>query len=124
MSNEKKITYDSKDKIIILKGVEKPSPETMRETINQILELSAIHNCKSALMDVTKTKSMPSTTEMFAFGKSLVDTPGIQDLRFAFVISKDIPDTFEFFDDVVANRGLPLKIFNDLDKAKDWLLNK
>jgi hypothetical protein len=119
---QKNVTYDSKTKIIVLSALKEPSPETMRKSINQIMELSAIHNCESILIDATRTESFPLTFDMYSFGEELVHTLGIQKLRFAFALSDDIFDTFKLFDDVFANRGLYFHIFKDLDKARDWLL--
>jgi hypothetical protein len=121
-TEQKNVTYDSKNKIIILSALEELSLETMSKSINQIMELSAIHNCESVLIDLTNTKSFPPTFDMYSFGEELVHTLGIQKLRFAFALSDDIFDTFKLFDDVFANRGLYFHIFKDLDKARDWLL--
>ena len=123
-TEQKNVTYDLKNKIIVLSALEELSLETMNKSINHIMELSAIHNCESVLIDVTNTKSFPATFDMYSFGEELVHTLGIQKLRFAFALSDDIFDTFKLFDDVFTNRGLYFHIFKDLDKARDWLLNK
>ena len=123
-TEQKNVTYDSTTEIIVLSTLEELSLETMSKAINQIMELSATHNCESVLIDITNTKSFPPTFDMYSFGEELIHTLGIQKLRFAFALSDDIFDTFKLFNDVFADRGLYFQIFKDLDEAKDWLLKK
>ncbi|HNK62418.1 MAG TPA: hypothetical protein PLE14_00100 [Anaerolineales bacterium] len=44
-------------------------------------------------------------------------------LKRAFVVSKNLDD-FHFFENVTRNNGQLAKIFQDVDEAKKWLLQK
>jgi hypothetical protein len=118
------VTFDSNNKIIVLNALICPTVKTMRESVINFMELSTIHNCKSVLIDATRTKSLPSIVDMYTFGSKLAKIPGLQYLRFAFALSDDIFDDFKFFNDVIANRGIYVHIFKDFDKARDWLLRR
>jgi hypothetical protein len=119
----KKVKYDSKNKIVILDGLLEPSPEIARDSIQQIIKLCENHNCKSVLIDVTKTKSFPPTFDLYSFGEELVSTPGIKNLRIAFVLTDSIYNTYRLFVDVFANRDLHFQFYMSLNEAIDWLLS-
>ena len=119
----KKVKYDSKNKIVILDGLLEPSPEIARDSIQQIIKLCENHNCKSVLIDVTKTKSFPPTFDLYSFGEELVSTPGIKDLRIAFALSESIYNTYRLFVDVFADRDLNFQFCKSIIEATDWLLS-
>jgi hypothetical protein len=125
MSTEQvKVIYNSKDKIIVVSAIKNPNVETMMESVKQFMKLSTIHSCESILIDATRVKSLPSTTKLYSFGTELLNIPNINNLRFSFAISDDISESFRFFNNVLANRGLNIHTFKDLGKAKDWLQKK
>ncbi len=43
-------------------------------------------------------------------------------VRIALVFNKKYAKDISFFEDVVVNRGLMMRVFDDIDKAKKWLL--
>ncbi|MFC1550386.1 hypothetical protein ACFL46_03755 [Candidatus Neomarinimicrobiota bacterium] len=96
----------------------------MRDSVKQIMELRAIHNCESVLIDATRVKSLPSISNMHSFGTDLIKIPDLKNIRLVFAISDDISDSFKFFDNVIHNRGINVHIFKDFGKAKDWLLKQ
>jgi hypothetical protein len=118
------VSYDSKNKIILLTALGNPTIESIKNSVIQFMELSATHNCESVLIDAMRTKELPNTIDLYTFGSELAKIPGLQNLRFAFAISDDIFDDFRFFNDVIANRGIYIHIFKSFDEANEWILKR
>ncbi len=119
------VKYDSKNNIIVLTGKIEPSLEEIRQGFDQVLEMSEIEKCKNVLIDATNTKNLPSMTEIYSLSLYLlIQIKTLLKLRIAYIISDDVSDNFRFFDAVITNRGIPIQKFNNLDDAKEWLLNK
>ena len=119
------IKYDSKNNFIIMKTYRDASAERMIQAFNKILELSEIENCKTVLIDATKTKKLPPMMNLYSVGTFMSKRMLLlMKMRIAFAISNEISKDFDFFDDVMANRGVDVHTFKNVDDAKEWLLNK
>ena len=121
----KDIKYDSKNNIVVLRASIEPTMEEMKQDLNQILEMCEIENCKNVLIDATKTIKLPSIFNIHSFGTFMSKQAlKLIKMRLAFTITDEISNDFNFFATVLVNRMVPVKIFKNLDDAKDWLLNK
>jgi hypothetical protein len=87
--------------------------------------MSEIENCKTVLIDATKTKKLPLIENLYSVGTSMSkQAKKLSKMRVAFAISKETSNDFRFLDNVLANRMVNFHIFNNVNEAKEWLLNK
>ena len=119
------IKYDSKNNFIIMKTHRDASAERMIRAFDQILALSEIENCKTVLIDATKTKKLPSVGNLYSVGTFMSkQILKLSEMRVTFAISNEISKDFVFFDNVLANRGVNFRTFKNVYDAKKWLLGK
>ena len=119
------VRYDSKNKIIVLKGKIEPTVGEIKQAFNQVLEMCEIEKCNKVLVDGTNTKKLPSISEIYSLSLyMLTHIKKLLKIRIAYAISDEVSDRFRFFDTVITNRGGPIHKFNNLDDAKEWLVNK
>ncbi len=119
------IKYDSKNNFIVMKTQGDASAERMIQAFNQIIELSEIENCKTVLLDATKTTKLPSIVNLHSVGTFFSkQSVKLSEISVAFVISDEISNDFRFFETVLINRGVYFNSFKNVDEAKDWLLSK
>jgi len=100
----------------------------IKETISEAIQIIQDVNCFLTLGDYRNAKVNLSTLEIHQLPKLMSDVltqSGIapHKLKRAFVIAKDLDD-FHFFETVTLNNGQMAKIFQDIDEAKKWLLQK
>jgi hypothetical protein len=83
-----------------------------------LIDACSAHNLKKALIDARDLDVDFDTTALFRAGKDAAFLTRIG-LRIALVAREDMRDTF--FDTVVFNRGGDVRVFTDMDTARDWL---
>jgi len=119
------VQYDSKNNFIVVRGRVEPNSEQIKQAFRQSLELSKIEKCNNLLIDGTKTTTLPSISEIYSVSLFLLRLiKKFVKLRIAYVSTKDVADGFRLLDSVISKRGIPIGKFNNLEDAKEWLLNK
>ena len=71
-------------------SLERPTPETMNKTNNEVEKLLKENNCNKVLVDTTPIKYLPSLTGVYNLG---VDTAGLDTIRsgrMAFIVSEKL----------------------------------
>ena len=97
-------------------------------TFSEALQLIRDVNCYLTLGDYRNANVNISTLEIHQL-PGIISTMSTQTgispfkLKRAFVVSKNLDD-FHFFENVTRNNGQLAKIFQDVDEAKKWLLQK
>ena len=126
MSIEKAdIKYDSKNNFIVMKALAEASIEAMKQSFDQILEMSEIENCKNVLIDATKTIKLPSISNIHSLGTFMSKQAlKLIKMRIAFAINEERSSEWRFLDNVLVNRMVGIQFFKNFDDAKDWILNK
>jgi len=120
---QRDVKYDGLNNIIILKGKEEPSNTNILQAFTQVVELSKETGCKNVLVDGMATKKLPDAFDIWKISTSmLVHIKTLLKLRIAYANSNAISSSFEFFDNYLTNRGVPIQKFDNLDEAKNWLL--
>ncbi|MFC1549703.1 hypothetical protein ACFL46_00230 [Candidatus Neomarinimicrobiota bacterium] len=111
------------NKYISVVSLERPTPETMNKTNNEVEKLLKENNCNKVLVDTTPIKYLPSLTGVYNLG---VDTAGLDTIRsgrMAFIVSEKTTELVKFLSTVAHNRGLNISLFTNKDDAKDWLFS-
>lgn len=117
------VKYDKRNNYIILKGKPSPSADNIKQAITQAIKLSKETNCNNILVNGMEVIELPSLTQIWRISTSLIQQINIiSKLRVAYAISEHINSPFEFFEDYLSNRGVPIKKFDNLNDAKAWLL--
>ena len=98
------------------------------ETFSEAIQIVQDVNCFLTLGDYRNANVNLSTIEIHQLPKVISDIliqSGIapHKLKRAFVVAKNLND-FHFFETVTFNNGQLAKIFQDIDEAKKWLLQK
>ncbi|MFC1536067.1 hypothetical protein ACFL4H_01715 [Candidatus Neomarinimicrobiota bacterium] len=123
---QENIKYDSNDNFIVMKAGIEASADTMQQSFNHILEMSEIEDCNNVLIDATKTRKLPSIWNMHLVATCCISkrTLEFSKRRIAFAVSDDLSDKFGYFDNVLVDRMEDVRIFKNVDEAKEWLLSK
>ena len=104
---------------------------TLKEAIALIAEIGPLmkeHDCFLILSDYREAKLKVSTVDIYSVPNLIsakISTTGdsVDGLKRALVIARDQVD-FQFLETVSGNRGQETKLFEDVDKAKAWLMGK
>jgi hypothetical protein len=98
------------------------------ETIDPTLEVLIQHSLRKVLVDIRQVKGNPSTMDRYAFSVALAEkfnkacTSGADaSTRFGFVGKEPMVEKDRFGETVAVNRGLNLKVMEDMDEALQWL---
>ena len=119
------VKYNAKNDYIVVNGRPTPTSENIKQAILQALELSKEVNCKNILVNGMEVTELPSLTHIWRISTSLIQQINvISKLRVAYAVSEHINSPFEFFEDYLSNRGVPIRKFDNLNDAKAWLLEE
>jgi hypothetical protein len=102
--------------------------EEIREAVPKFAELIKNNNCRLILTDYRDANIKFSTTEIYnmpgvlakVFGASGIN---VFRLKSAFITAKRDKDPV-FFETVTINQGQTMRIFDDIEEARNWLLDK
>ena len=120
MKHEIKITFENNFVQIISDG--EKSYETSSKVWPKIIKVCQENDCFKVLGIATSTKS-PSIIDTTHHGKLFHELEIDHKYKIAWVELN--PESFErikFLETVLYNRGLPGKLFSDIEEAKIWLL--
>ena len=96
------------------------SPETGKQCIDAMVEVSSQSQISKALLDCRKMTGEIQIMESFMVAKYGVQMIGAIS-KFALVGREDQMFPDNFVENVAVNRGVNLKLFTDVEKAIDWL---
>ncbi len=122
-----KVEYDEGRNCVIGTFAGRLDMESAREYAKEIAKVSADNDCARFLNDLRGAEPGFSTLDIHDLPKTLHElTEGAgldRSWRRAILApkGKDVRD-YDFFETVAANQGYTVKVFADLDKAMDWLL--
>jgi hypothetical protein len=105
------------------------SLEEAEGSFREILDAVARHKTEKILLDGRKLKGEPSTIERFLYGefaarmvaKYMRERGVPRASQFAYVLQEPVLDPQRFGETVAANRGMWIKVFDNLDDACGWL---
>ena len=96
--------------------------ETVSAMARDILDACVENRCTKVLVDVRALKGWLSTIE--AYDVPSTDFPDLRGrgLQKAAIVDRERPgETYRFFETVARNRGFNVRIFEDTDRAVEWL---
>ena len=104
------------------------SLEEAKRTFLETMEAIALHRTKRALFDGRTITGNPRTIERFYFGEFAAEASTNHQIRnsstaprFAFVLREPVLDPERFGETVAVNRGMLLKVFDNVEDALAWL---
>jgi hypothetical protein len=99
-----------------------------KRTFLEIMEAAAIHRTKRVLFDGRTLTGSPQTMERFYYGQFAAETVAQYQERgvspaipFAYVLKEPVLDPERFGETVAINRGMRIKVFDNLEDALKWL---
>lgn len=119
------ITYDSANGLILIVLRGAIDKAAIDETRAEAARLAKQWNCFNVLADLREAGSAVSTMDIFELPQSTAELLAAQGLsvhRFkrALVVGREIGDP-TFFEAVSFNRGQNVRLFLDMEAAKQWL---
>lgn len=124
MSHE--IIYNSGEKIIEVKTQGNITADDMTTTLSEAFQALKDNNCTLLLADFRESSMHLSTLEIYALPKIIADIAtslgiNVYKIKRAVVTSSD-SDDLRFKENVTVNQGQHLRIFQNIDQARKWLL--
>jgi hypothetical protein len=120
------VTFDTNDKIVIVKISDKASMDEHHAALEKSLQLCYKKKIKRLLVDLkdVDTKGIVTTASAFKFGKILATDNRLKGVFLAHVlpILPNSSEDIDFISTVASNRGVITKNFTSLEDAKSWLL--
>jgi hypothetical protein len=104
------------------------SLEEAKRDFLQMMQAVELHRSKRVLIDGQTITGNPRTIERFYFGEFTADTVAKHQtrtasgpIRFAYVLKEPVLDPQKFGETVAVNRGMLIKVFDNLEDALQWL---
>jgi len=119
MSDE--LRYDSDTDCVILHVEGTVTMELVRKLAPQVARMCAETGCKRILNDMRATSINVSVTELFDSPNAMDEAQISRVIKRALVVPPSFKES-TFLEDVTNNRGHNLKVFKDIEEAKQWLL--
>ena len=97
-------------------------------TFPQILDSLVKEKLRNVLVDGRQVTGDPEPLERFYYGRYVADAVSqtinrtrIEVPRFAYVLHPPMLDPKRFGETVAVNRGMRIKVFDDIEQAESWL---
>jgi hypothetical protein len=122
-------TFDADNRLIRATLAGAFSLSDAETTFMRVLDALVQHRAKKVLIDGRAITGEPETMERFYYGGFVADAVadlnerGVSDVpQFAYVLVEPVLDKYRFGETVAANRGMFVKVFDNLEEAENWLL--
>lgn len=122
MSIEYTITCND-DTLFVRTSGSDESHEEVEAYGNAIVQECLRCGAKSVLCDETALEYRLDTLDTLYAGKSLVSRIQNKRITIAIACNPKFREDARFFENVVVNRGLTLRMFPDIESARIWLMN-
>ena len=122
------VTYNSELHMVESKYQGDVTLNEIKEHILEIIKVAKEQNCFFLLNDFREATMRLSTFDIYELPKiisGITTSSEIPVYKFkrALVVKKDLRD-YDFFETVTANNAQRNKLFQDIDKAREWLLEQ
>ena len=104
------------------------SLEEAKRAFLEMMEAVALHKTKRVLLDGRTVTGNPQTIERFYYGEFAAQTlaqyreRGVSPATaFAYVLREPVLDPEKFGETVAVNRGMHIRVFDNLEDALKWL---
>lgn len=116
------IEYLAGEDIIYVKTSGVVTPEPANLMVKEIVEAAACHHCDRQIIDHRNASFALSVFEYYERPDVNMKIGASRKWKIAMVFGKLTEDTF-FMETVFRNRGYNFRQFDDVDKARVWLLS-
>ncbi|MCP4704755.1 MAG: hypothetical protein GY865_09110 [candidate division Zixibacteria bacterium] len=114
------VNYNQKDDYIVGNFIGDLNKNSVKEYAQAIIDSSKENNCTRLLNDLREANIGISIIEFYNFQKTIITEDVDQSWKRAIVAKENIKE-LDFYETVSYNQGYHLRIFNDIDKAIEWL---
>ena len=114
------IRVDEERGIIHVQDYDNVSKEDVDKSISEARHILATKGIDKILVDTTKIETMPNTLAIYDVFSTM---PGEFKIAMLVQESQATAREFSFGETVASNRGLRVKIFNEKDRALEWLVS-
>ena len=114
------VHYDSESDIVCASASGDMDAKQIEIFAVEVRRVSTEHKCRRLLNDLRQITSKLSVADIYEIPDMLLKK-GAPRIKRAMVVSGDL-EQFRFFETVSQNRGQRVKIFRDIEEAKQWLL--
>jgi hypothetical protein len=94
----------------------------------EMMEAVELHRSTRVLVDGQTITGNPRTIERFYYGEFTADAvaqhqtrSGSGPIRFGYVLKEPVLDPKKFGETVAVNRGMLIKVFDNVEEALEWL---
>jgi hypothetical protein len=118
------VTYDSEIDCVITAITGDMDKSVISDFFTEVGRIAAENNCTRVLSDLREGKITALLTDIYEMAKAIENKGIVKSLKRAIVISKD-HDDYAFWETVCHNQGHQrVRVFQDYEQAKDWVLMK
>jgi hypothetical protein len=97
-------------------------PEEIQAATLEAMAAMDADKVDRVLVDLTGVTDTPSTMDLFSAHAALPEYTRVPRPRGALLLRADQETDGRFIEDVMVNRGLPVRVFDDREAALQWLL--
>jgi hypothetical protein len=116
------VTYDSEIDCVVTTVAGDMDKNLVADFFAEVGKIAVANNCSRILSDLRDAKIVAPTTDIYEMAKSIEEKGILTSLKRAIVISKDHED-YTFWETVCYNQGhRRVKIFQNYEQARDWVL--
>lgn len=109
-----------KDYLFVKASGTDESMDELNNYLKKILEAALLHDMYSVLCDESELKYEIVTLDMLQLAEILADVV-TKETRVAIVCHEKYLNKGKYFETVASNRGVTIKITEDIEEAKAWL---
>jgi hypothetical protein len=120
--------FDKENGILEITFIGESILDDIIEAVKYSMEFGKQNNVNLFLSDCREFVSNDSNSifNAYSLGKFYEQSVVYRSFREAIIIPADISikDSMTFFETVVQNRGFSIRLFRDIDRGREWLLDK
>ena len=115
------VSVDEKNGVILVRSWGDISYDDLNSTREITFSLYEKTGINKILVDAREQKSMITIGESYDFGDDIGKDPRSRNMKWAIVPSKHTREGTRFLETTSRNRGLNVKIHDDIESALKWL---
>ncbi len=97
------------------------TPENALRFLKEVREACTQRGCSAVLLEMNLAgPSLDSTSIFRVIAQRSTDAAGLKKIAYVDASSRD-PEKMKFAETVAVNRGLNVRLFQDLARAKEWM---
>ena len=115
------LRHDQDDNCLVLTFDGKVTLDVIKEVAPEVAKLSEETGCRLLLNDMSKATIAMSMMDVFSSPRVMDESKVSRTMKRALVVPPDFADA-HFLETVTRNRGHDLMVFQEIEKAREWLL--